>query len=207
MFVFPCCLMPGTKGHRRKRRWHLERLCMRLSSLSLSAYSLRLIVLSVFSSSLCQILFSPNPPDHSLSTDNSFSPFHLHFLPHNFSFISFLSPLLSLCLCMTVLLFFVCFFHYPCFCLFILILFPYVNIYSAYWLCCDPEITQVFPLYIYPLHLFIILFPFSLSGSEKGRCVASEYFTEPEIEITTENTANILSKSHYHIPVYAMHTC
>ncbi|KAA0703120.1 Voltage-dependent calcium channel gamma-7 subunit [Triplophysa tibetana] len=30
------------------------------------------------------------------------------------------------------------------------------------------------------------------SGSEKGRCVASEYFTEPEIEITTENTANIL---------------
>lgn len=32
-------------------------------------------------------------------------------------------------------------------------------------------------------------------GSEKGRCVASEYFTEPEIEITTENTANILSKS------------
>uniref|UniRef100_A0A8C1QTC0 Voltage-dependent calcium channel gamma-7 subunit n=1 Tax=Cyprinus carpio TaxID=7962 RepID=A0A8C1QTC0_CYPCA len=26
----------------------------------------------------------------------------------------------------------------------------------------------------------------------KGRCVASEYFTEPEIEITTENTANIL---------------
>ncbi|KAI4901912.1 hypothetical protein NFI96_006486, partial [Prochilodus magdalenae] len=28
--------------------------------------------------------------------------------------------------------------------------------------------------------------------SEKGRCVASEYFTEPEIEITTENTANIL---------------
>lgn len=33
-----------------------------------------------------------------------------------------------------------------------------------------------------------------IPGSEKGRCVASEYFTEPEIEITTENTANILSK-------------
>ncbi|XP_048881739.1 voltage-dependent calcium channel gamma-7 subunit isoform X2 [Brienomyrus brachyistius] len=31
-----------------------------------------------------------------------------------------------------------------------------------------------------------------VAGSEKGRCVASEYFTEPEIEITTENTANIL---------------
>ncbi|XP_030639345.1 voltage-dependent calcium channel gamma-7 subunit [Chanos chanos] len=31
-----------------------------------------------------------------------------------------------------------------------------------------------------------------IAGSEKGRCVASEYFTEPEIEITTENTANIL---------------
>lgn len=40
--------------------------------------------------------------------------------------------------------------------------------------------------------------PFSifcfLTGSENGRCVASEYFTEPEIEITTENTANILSE-------------
>lgn len=34
-----------------------------------------------------------------------------------------------------------------------------------------------------------------LSGSENGRCVASEYFTEPDIEITTENTANILSES------------
>ena len=33
-----------------------------------------------------------------------------------------------------------------------------------------------------------------LTGAENGRCVASEYFTEPEIEITTENTANILSK-------------
>ncbi|KAK3551244.1 hypothetical protein QTP70_013989 [Hemibagrus guttatus] len=31
-----------------------------------------------------------------------------------------------------------------------------------------------------------------IAGSEKGKCVASEYFTEPEIEITTENTANIL---------------
>ncbi|XP_076827477.1 voltage-dependent calcium channel gamma-7 subunit isoform X2 [Brachyhypopomus gauderio] len=31
-----------------------------------------------------------------------------------------------------------------------------------------------------------------VEGSEKGRCVASEYFTEPENEITTENTANIL---------------
>ncbi|KAK1795327.1 hypothetical protein P4O66_010500 [Electrophorus voltai] len=31
-----------------------------------------------------------------------------------------------------------------------------------------------------------------IAGSEKGRCVASEYFTEPENEITTENTANIL---------------
>uniref|UniRef100_A0A3Q3X1I0 Voltage-dependent calcium channel gamma-7 subunit n=1 Tax=Mola mola TaxID=94237 RepID=A0A3Q3X1I0_MOLML len=31
-----------------------------------------------------------------------------------------------------------------------------------------------------------------MAGSENGRCVASEYFTEPDIEITTENTANIL---------------
>ncbi|KAJ8392841.1 hypothetical protein AAFF_G00070450 [Aldrovandia affinis] len=31
-----------------------------------------------------------------------------------------------------------------------------------------------------------------VAGTEKGRCVAAEYFTEPEIEITTENTANIL---------------
>ncbi|XP_028837715.1 voltage-dependent calcium channel gamma-7 subunit isoform X2 [Denticeps clupeoides] len=31
-----------------------------------------------------------------------------------------------------------------------------------------------------------------VAGSEKGRCVAAEYFNEPEIEITTENTANIL---------------
>ncbi|KAG7255791.1 hypothetical protein CRUP_008664, partial [Coryphaenoides rupestris] len=31
-----------------------------------------------------------------------------------------------------------------------------------------------------------------VAGAENGRCVASEYFTEPEIEITTENTANIL---------------
>ncbi|XP_077431299.1 voltage-dependent calcium channel gamma-7 subunit isoform X2 [Vanacampus margaritifer] len=32
-----------------------------------------------------------------------------------------------------------------------------------------------------------------VAGSENGRCVASEYFTEPDIEITTENTANILA--------------
>ncbi|XP_068189697.1 voltage-dependent calcium channel gamma-7 subunit-like [Antennarius striatus] len=31
-----------------------------------------------------------------------------------------------------------------------------------------------------------------VTGPERGKCVASEYFTEPEIEITTENTANIL---------------
>ncbi|XP_034016081.1 calcium channel, voltage-dependent, gamma subunit 7a [Thalassophryne amazonica] len=31
-----------------------------------------------------------------------------------------------------------------------------------------------------------------VAGPENGRCVASEYFTEPEVEITTENTANIL---------------
>ncbi|XP_063054099.1 voltage-dependent calcium channel gamma-7 subunit [Engraulis encrasicolus] len=31
-----------------------------------------------------------------------------------------------------------------------------------------------------------------IAGSEKGRCVAAEYFNEPETEITTENTANIL---------------
>lgn len=41
-------------------------------------------------------------------------------------------------------------------------------------------------------HLFS--FSFLFTGSENGRCVASEYFTEPEIEITTENTANILSE-------------
>uniref|UniRef100_UPI00398EA820 voltage-dependent calcium channel gamma-7 subunit-like n=1 Tax=Pristiophorus japonicus TaxID=55135 RepID=UPI00398EA820 len=27
---------------------------------------------------------------------------------------------------------------------------------------------------------------------ENGRCVATDYFLEPEVEITTENTANIL---------------
>ncbi|XP_062393815.1 voltage-dependent calcium channel gamma-7 subunit isoform X1 [Sardina pilchardus] len=31
-----------------------------------------------------------------------------------------------------------------------------------------------------------------IAGAETGRCVAAEYFNEPEIEITTENTANIL---------------
>ncbi|XP_077405836.1 voltage-dependent calcium channel gamma-7 subunit-like isoform X2 [Vanacampus margaritifer] len=31
-----------------------------------------------------------------------------------------------------------------------------------------------------------------VAGPENGRCVASEYFSEPEAEITTENTANIL---------------
>lgn len=31
-----------------------------------------------------------------------------------------------------------------------------------------------------------------IAGRENGRCVATEYFLEPEIEITTENTANIL---------------
>lgn len=32
------------------------------------------------------------------------------------------------------------------------------------------------------------------SGREKGRCVASEYFLEPEVNLVTENTENILSK-------------
>uniref|UniRef100_A0A3P8WHT3 Voltage-dependent calcium channel gamma-7 subunit n=1 Tax=Cynoglossus semilaevis TaxID=244447 RepID=A0A3P8WHT3_CYNSE len=31
-----------------------------------------------------------------------------------------------------------------------------------------------------------------VAGPEKDRCVSSEYFLEPEVEITTENTANIL---------------
>ncbi|XP_061616033.1 voltage-dependent calcium channel gamma-7 subunit-like isoform X1 [Phyllopteryx taeniolatus] len=31
-----------------------------------------------------------------------------------------------------------------------------------------------------------------VAGPENGRCVASEYFSEPEVELTTENTANIL---------------
>ncbi|XP_072102800.1 voltage-dependent calcium channel gamma-7 subunit-like [Mobula birostris] len=31
-----------------------------------------------------------------------------------------------------------------------------------------------------------------VAGRENGRCVATEYFLEPEVEITTENTANIL---------------
>lgn len=31
-------------------------------------------------------------------------------------------------------------------------------------------------------------------GREKGRCVASEYFLEPEINLVTENTENILSE-------------
>ncbi|CAH7411146.1 Cacng7 [Phodopus roborovskii] len=33
------------------------------------------------------------------------------------------------------------------------------------------------------------------AGREKGRCVASEYFLEPEINLVTENTENILSLS------------
>ncbi|MBN3272790.1 CCG7 protein, partial [Polyodon spathula] len=40
----------------------------------------------------------------------------------------------------------------------------------------------------------VLFLVFSLSGAEKGRCVASEYFSEQEVEITTENTANILSE-------------
>ncbi|CDQ95109.1 unnamed protein product [Oncorhynchus mykiss] len=46
-----------------------------------------------------------------------------------------------------------------------------------------------------------------VAGTENGRCVASEYFTEPEIEITTENTANILSE--YTVPYtysFTLHT-
>ncbi|XP_067882758.1 voltage-dependent calcium channel gamma-7 subunit-like, partial [Heterodontus francisci] len=31
-----------------------------------------------------------------------------------------------------------------------------------------------------------------VTGRENGRCVATDYFQEPEVEITTENTANIL---------------
>lgn len=37
----------------------------------------------------------------------------------------------------------------------------------------------------------LLIFP---SGREKGRCVASEYFLEPEINLVTENTENILSE-------------
>lgn len=57
-------------------------------------------------------------------------------------------------------------------------------------LSSDPEVTLI----LLPLFLLLLSLCLSLSGPEKGRCVASEYFTEPEIEITTENTANILSK-------------
>lgn len=61
-------------------------------------------------------------------------------------------------------------------------------------LSLDPEVTNISSLPSLPLfHLSV-----PPSGPEKGRCVASEYFTEPEIEITTENTANILSKQHMH---------
>lgn len=52
-------------------------------------------------------------------------------------------------------------------------------------------------IYVVPVFfIYINIFHYILTvlGSEKGRCVASEYFTEPEIEITTENTANILSE-------------
>lgn len=44
------------------------------------------------------------------------------------------------------------------------------------------------------IFLFFFFTVCFLTGSENGRCVASEYFTEPDIEITTENTANILSE-------------
>ncbi|XP_063109332.1 voltage-dependent calcium channel gamma-7 subunit isoform X1 [Cavia porcellus] len=36
------------------------------------------------------------------------------------------------------------------------------------------------------------------AGREKGRCVASEYFLEPEINLVTENTENILNGAHGH---------
>lgn len=78
MFVFPSCLTPGTKGQSRKMLVAFGRavclcfyLCVyvRLCVLSPCAYSLRLIVLSVFSSSLsaCPKLAFPDPPDHNLS--------------------------------------------------------------------------------------------------------------------------------------------
>lgn len=74
---------------------------------------------------------------------------------------------------------------------------------SIYFLCSTLKQPQFFsPLDVSSFYFIGIHFSlsfslaFSLSGPEKGRCVASEYFTEPEIEITTENTANILSKSH-----------
>ena len=51
---------------------------------------------------------------------------------------------------------------------------------------CEARPSNVFPVVYF------------LLGSENGRCVASEYFTEPDIEITTENTANILSECNTH---------
>ncbi|MEQ2271671.1 hypothetical protein XENORESO_007560, partial [Xenotaenia resolanae] len=79
--------------------------------------------------------------------------------------------------------------------LFVLFLFPYAN---NFWGVFFNQRETLKGLTVLFLHLFFFFILFSntsflpLLGPEKGRCVASEYFTEPEIEITTENTANIL---------------
>lgn len=56
----------------------------------------------------------------------------------------------------------------------------------------SPSPEVILYLLMFVSHGFSL--PVFLTGSENGRCVASEYFTEPDVEITTENTANILSE-------------
>lgn len=55
-----------------------------------------------------------------------------------------------------------------------------------------PHIPGVSPRCHLPL--IQLCFRFLPPGREKGRCVASEYFLEPEINLVTENTENILSE-------------
>lgn len=88
-----------------------------------------------------------------------------------------------------------------CFDCFLLVLSSCSNI------CCPglkgkPLKARPTPSFWFPhlcLSIYVHADPSVPAGSEKGRCVASEYFTEPEVEITTENTANILSKFHLFI--------
>lgn len=54
-----------------------------------------------------------------------------------------------------------------------------------------PLTASLEPQSLSSTHAFLSSSP---PGREKGRCVASEYFLEPEINLVTENTENILSE-------------
>lgn len=70
MFVFPCCLAPGTKGQRRKMLVAFGTTCVCVCPLSLCLQFEvnRPVVIQILSLSLsAQTLFSPEPPDLHLS--------------------------------------------------------------------------------------------------------------------------------------------